>query len=185
MSSWQRINDLLAPLGIYALGRDGLIDAELAAYGDAFAMVEEMLSSLRQNLDPTTADGDALSLHEAACGLPARPDASEESRRALIALRKIPLRSPSKSALLQALEGCGLISPGLEENGMTVRLFAEGIADGLDPGHAFSMAMALLPAHLVVSAGHTWDTLDAAMPNWNSFDALNRSWNAIALLGAH
>lgn len=159
------------------------MDAELAAYGAGFDLIERMLDSLISGIFPQTAPGELLAAHEAAAGLPPRPDADDASRLELILLRRCRPVSGSLAGIEDALRGCGLISPVLTwENGV-LRLSAAGVADGLDAGTAVELALRLLPAHVSAVIGQSWDDLDSLRHDWDYLDGQNLSWNELALGG--
>jgi hypothetical protein len=138
-----------------------------------------MLGDFIRDISPERAKEEALALCEAACGLPPRPGAPEKSRRELIALRQRPIGFCGKKELLAALEGCGLVSPELEEEGLAIRILAEGAREEADPGGVFILAKGLIPAHLSVKEGCEWDRLDRSKTPWEEADARAKSWDEL------
>lgn len=186
MSSLERIYRLLAPLRLYALGRDSLIDKELAAYGAGFALLEEELAALRRDILPLTALGEALSLHEAAVGLPPRGEAELQDRRRLILARLAEPPLPTAANAKALLAAAGLTDPEIAEEDGSVSLAAAGVAEGLSGELAWRLAEERLPAHLEIktaAAGHDWDSLGEIALSWDGLDALERSWSLMAVCG--
>ncbi len=186
MNSVSRLTALLAPLRIYALGQNSLIDKELEAYGAGFALLEEQLARLEQDILPQTATPEGLDAHEAGVGLPKR-DAPAEERRALILKRKRrPLPPPTPEGALELLKSAGLLEPEIYEGDGVLSLAAAGVAPGLDADVAWQLALESLPAHLAVETnprGHDWDSLEQLKVTWNQLDALNKSWTLLAFTG--
>ena len=186
MNSLSNLYRLLEPLRIYALHKNSLIDSELAAYGAGFDIIAAMLEDARRGCFVQTAEGEALSLHEGAAGLPAREGAPEENRRELVLIRHLPPSSGDKAGLLEALQGAGLVSPQLEESpGKTgLLLSAGGIAPMLNGDTALRLAEQILPAHLMPETpGAKWDDIGALALKWDEWDVLGISWSEYALCG--
>lgn len=186
MSSLRSLYQLLSPLGIYALGQNSLIDRELEAYGAGFALLEEAIRQLEEDLFVQTAQGQALSLHEEKVGLSPREGASAQERRNLILSRQRRLPLPSPGGVLELLERAGLLEPQFYEEMGRLYLTAGDVADCLDAGRAWDLALQGLPAHLevlIAPEGRDWNALMALLLNWDAFDSLNRSWDALSIIG--
>jgi len=185
VNSVSRLTALLSPLRIYALGQNSLIDKELEAYGAGFALLEERLFQLEQDILPQTATPEGLDAHEMSVGLPKR-DAPAEERRALILKRKRQPPLPTPEGALELLKSAGLLEPEIYEGDGVLYLAATGVAPGMDAGAAWQLALESLPAHLAVETnprGHDWDSLDQLEVTWNQLDALNKSWTLLAFTG--
>jgi len=183
MTSLEKLYEMLAPLRLYALGRGSLIDAELAAYGAGFAIVEDALRRAESAAHISFADGGALDLHEAAVGLPNRAGVCDQVRRELI-LRRLGGPFPAtRAGTEEALGSCGLIDPQIEERDGALLVSVAGIAPGMTADQAWELALRVLPAHLPVFAlGQSWDEWDGAAKTWDERDALQRSWTELALV---
>ena len=183
MSSLERLYELLRPLGLYALGRGSLIDAELAAYGAGFEVIEAALEELESAGHPQLATGRALDLHEAAVGLPERTGVDDNARRELI-LRRLSWPFPAtRAGTEEALAGCGLLDPRIEERPGALFVSAGGLVPGMSADQCWELALRVLPAHLPVFAlGPTWDEWDDTAKTWDERDALERSWTQLGLL---
>ncbi len=168
---------LLAPLRLYALGRNSAVDHELAAYGAGLALLEERLARLEADILPQTASAEGLARHEAAMGLPVRGQLSDGARRALILARRERPPLPTPAGAVALLERAGLIEPLPREEDGALVLTARAVAPGLE-ACAWALAAAALPAHLALTErfGPDWNTLDAAGLCWDALDLLGRSW---------
>ena len=183
MTSLNRLYALLRPLGLYALGRGSLIDAELAAYDVGFEIIESAAGELESAAHPQTASGWALRLHEEAVGLPDRTGVDEHLRRELI-LRRLAWPFPAtRAGTEEALASCGLIDPRIEETPDGLFVCAGAIAPGITADQCWELALRVLPAHLPVFAkGPNWDEWAAAAKTWDERDARGRSWTELALV---
>ena len=185
MSSLEKLYELLSPLWLYALGRGSLIDAELAAYGAGFAIIEEALARLKSAAFVQFASGPDLDLHEAAAGLPNREGVDDEARRELIGRRLSGPFPPTRAGTEEALGSCGLIDPRIEERDGVLFVSAAGIAPGMSADQSWELALRVLPVHLPVFAlGPSWDEWDGAAKTWDERDALQRSWTELSLVRA-
>ena len=184
MNSLDSMYALLRPLRLYALGTNSLIDAELHAYGGAFALLEQELSNLSRAAHPQLAGGAALSMHEQSVGLPTRQRVDCDARRELI-LRRLALPfPPTPAGTEEALAACGMIDPQITERGGALFVSARAIAPGLNADSAWQLAQRMLPAHLpAFIAGKTWDELGLFARSWDELDSLGRSWTELALVG--
>ncbi|MCL2857681.1 MAG: hypothetical protein FWE19_08210 [Oscillospiraceae bacterium] len=187
MNSLASLQDMLRSLGLYALGRGGLIDAELAAYGVGFEMIEDEVGELESVAHPELATGWALDLHEAAVGLPNRASVGEWARRELILRRLIGPFPSTLAGTEEALAGCGLLDPRIKETPDGLLVSAGGIVPGMTADQCWELALRVLPAHLPAFAmGPTWDEWDADTKSWDERDAQGRSWTEVALVrGGH
>jgi len=183
VTSLNSLYELLRPLRLYALGRGSLIDAELAAYGAGFEPVDAALEELRGAAHPKLAHGPALDLHEEAVGLPIRAGVDDEARRELI-LRRLAWPFPTtRAGTEEALAGCGLIDPHIEEAPGALFISAAGIVPGMTADQCWELALRVMPAHLpVFTKGPTWDEWDSAAKTWDERDGLGRSWVEMGLL---
>lgn len=185
MSSLRNLYRLLSPLEMYALGQGSLIDKELESYGAAFALLEEQLARLEGDIRPQTAGPDALALHEGTVGLPPRPGADLESRRALILARLQRPPMPNGEGVPELAARAGFLSSSLLEEEGALYLSVSGVAENLSPGAAWALLLAALPAHLQVlphPAGKRWVDLDGKNQTWNALDNAAQSWDTREIL---
>lgn len=177
-----RMTALLAPLHLYRLGQQSLIDAELAAYAAAFTPVEERLGEISRQAFVQTADGDALRRYESLVGLPERSDVAAERRRELVLYRLgVAPFDFTAAKMLDTVRAAGIEARILEmpeEEALSVQT-----KDLIDPTLNMDIARmrleTLLPAHLEWELDFgtlTWDMFDEAAPNWNRWDSLDFIW---------
>ena len=184
MSSLKNLYALLSPLRLYALDRGSLIDSELHAYSAGFEMIQQAIGELKAAPHPQLATGQALDMHEQATGLPDRSGIPCETRRELILRRMAGPFPPTRAGTQEALAGCGLIGPSIEERPGGLFISAQGLAPGMSADDCWRLALKVLPAHLpAFIAAKSWDELEAFGKIWDELDGLNRSWVEIALIG--
>ena len=184
MNSLKNLYGALFPLGIYALGRGGLIDCELAAYGAGFDLLAGEIAALEGAVDPQRAEDPALALHEGAAGLPVGEGASPARRRGLLLRRMSGPFPPTLTGTEEALAACGLIEPAIAETGFGLAISARGVAPGLEAEDCWRLCLRALPAHLPATVlGQDWDKRDLLGLSWDDLDALGRSWTEIAFAG--
>jgi hypothetical protein len=175
----------LAVLRLYNLTRGTLVYAELAAYDEAFIILEEMLEGILRDAFVQTAGGDALRRFEALTGLPARADVSAQSRRGLIIYRmSVAPHDFSAARMLNSARAAG-IDAEIFEDPPNERLRVSSLAL-IDPTLHIDLARdrleTLLPAHLEweLNFGFTTaDDFDSLDLTWNELDALDTEWQNV------
>jgi len=184
VSSYKNLCGALAPLRIYALGRGGLIDCELLAYGAGFDLLSGEIAALKGGVFPQTAVGGNLALFEGAVGLPVRPGASVAQRQALVLRRMLGPFPPTLAGVEEALATCGLVDPQVEETALGLVVSARGVAPAMEIDDVWTLCLRALPAHLpALVFGQDWDARDLLGRKWDDLDALGRSWTELAFAG--
>ncbi|MCL2068334.1 MAG: YmfQ family protein [Oscillospiraceae bacterium] len=178
----ENITGHLMALRFYNLNSTSLVYAELAAYNEAFLILEEMLAGILRDAFVQTAEGEALHRFEALVGLPARPDVNAESRRGLIIYRmSVAPRDFTAARMLNSAKAAGIEAEILED-APNERLWVTSQAL-IDPTLTIDLARerleSLLPAHLAWELDFgfaTADDFDSLGLTWNEIDALDTAW---------
>lgn len=179
----------LAPLRLYALREDSLIDRELAAYDAAFAVAEELLAEIERQAFVQTADGSALTLHEKTVGLAPREALEIETRRELVLYRlgAAPFDF-DREGMVNSIRATGMEAELIEDplgESITVRCLRI-IDPSLDLDSLSARVRAVLPAHLDASfdiGDLTWDLFEAREITWDAWNAENMTWSDFDLNG--
>jgi hypothetical protein len=176
--SISNIIENLTALRLYNLQNGSLVYAELAAYGEAFLILEEMLGNILRDAFVQTAEGEALHRFEALAGLPARADVSAASRRELVIYRmSIAPYDFTAKGMLSSARAAGIEAEILEEPPIE-RLRVSSLAL-IDPTLTIDLVRerleSFLPAHL------DWE-LEFGFTTADDFDSLDLTWNEINAL---
>lgn len=169
--------EALAPLKLYALEQDSLVDKELAAYGAGFSLVEELLADIEAQAFIHTTTGESLARHEQLVGLVPQPGSDLETRRSLVLYRLgVAPHDYTLSGLTSSIRAAGmeaLITELPESESLRVR--CERLIDTtMDLERLLDSVESMLPAHLEIlfDIGEmTWDMFDsygAAWTDWNA-----------------
>jgi hypothetical protein len=179
----------LAPLGLYALHTDSLIDRELLAYDVAFAVLDDLLDQIEKQAFIQTADGEGLAAHERMMGLGAKPELLPEVRRDLVLYRlAVAPLDFTAAGLERSLLAAGVEAVVLEnwpDESVTVhsiRFF--DTFDGLDS--LMERLSAMLPAHLdweFDTGILDWDLFDQKGPTWDAWDTADFTWDMFDIDG--
>jgi hypothetical protein len=179
----------LAPLGLYALRTNSLIDRELLAYDAAFAVLEGLLDQIEKQAFIQTADGEGLAAHERMMGLGAKPELLPAARRNLILYRlAVAPLDFTAAGMARSLLAAGVEAAVLEnwpEESVTVRSirFLDTF-DGLDS--LMESLSAMLPAHLdweFDTGILDWDLFDQKDPTWDVWDTADFTWDMFDIDG--
>ncbi len=181
---------LLRPLGLYSLEGGTLVDAELAAYGAGFALVEAQLGALERECFLQTAEDYGLSLREAAMQLFLRPQNTVEKRRELLLYRlAVAPNDYNFAGMTGSVRAAGLNAQIVEDiANERIRIVEDGYIGNFEDMDAVKEEVRrMLPAHLEADfeiGTLTWDIFDAADLTWTSFEAKDATWNQLDLDGA-
>lgn len=185
------IYDTLAPLRLYALEQNSLLDKELESYDAAFSPLEDMLSDIRAQAFVHTSTGGSLARHEKLVGLVERPGLDLATRRSLVLYRLgvAPL-DYTLAGLTASLRAAGMVASITENTaGESLSVRCEELIDTtMDLDRLLSSVTAMLPAHLEAKfdiGEMTWDLFDSYDINWDLFDATRMTWTEFDLNGHH
>ena len=173
---------LLRPLGLYRLDGATLVDAELAAYGAGFALVEQELAELERESLIQTAEGYGLALREQAMELLLRPDAGLKKRRDLLLYRlAVAPTDYTRIGMYGSLLAAGLNAILVEDKvQQRLRIIENGFTGSYEDMDAIQEDVRkMLPAHLEADfdiGSLSWDQFDAADPTFDEFDAKDATW---------
>ncbi len=177
------LRQLLAPLGVYDMGRDSIGGAELHAMGRLFdAVVNRLELAERESLTATAEDEglrrrEALFLRRPAAHTPA------ERRAAIAALLQIDGDSLTPSAINRTLQGCGVRARALElGNGRLRVVFPDVGGVPAEFERISAIILKILPCHLEPEfyfryltwaecerAAYTWAAVEMAGYDWDGF----------------
>jgi hypothetical protein len=181
--------EALAPLGLYALHADSLIDRELLAYDVAFAVLEGLLDHIEQGAFIQTADGEGLAAHERMVGLGTKPGLLPETRRSLVLYRlAVAPFDFTAAGVERSLLAAGVEAQVLEnwpEESVIVR--SNRFLDTFDGMDSLTEGLsAMLPAHLdweFDTGLLDWDLFDQKDPSWNGWDTADFTWDMFDIDG--
>jgi hypothetical protein len=178
MSLYQK----LEPLKLYALGAQSLVDAELQAYGSAFAELENEFERVHAQAFVQTSTGEGLSKHEQVVGLSSRSYLDDESRRALVLYRKsVAPFDYTLTGMQNSIGAAGMradIIQNYDQESLTI--VSHGLIDSFLALEDVKASLSkMLPAHLeiVLDMGSiTWDMLELMVTDWNYWDSKDFTW---------
>lgn len=179
----------LEPLKLYALRQDSLIDCELAAYGVALELVENLLEDIAAQAFVQTATGAGLALHEKLVGLHGRTGVSTSARRELVLYRLgLAPFDFNLSGMLNSLRAGGMEAEIIENvAGESLKIVCiRMIDDFLDMDSVRASLATMLPAHLEAEFDVgvcTWEMLDASGITWDAWDTPDFTWEEFDLQG--
>ena len=180
----QFLRDLLAPLGVYALGEGTVSGSELDALGAELDSVSDRLEIIERESLTATAEGEGLERREAL--FLRRPAAitAAQRRSAIAALLQISGDSFTPSAIDLTISGCGIRARALELGGGQLRVIFPEVAGVPEEFEQIQkIILDILPCHLDVefyfryltwqeceALGMTWAAVEAAEHTWESFE---------------
>lgn len=181
--------EALAPLRLYRLRENSLIDRELAAYGAAFLVAEQLLSDAARQAFVQTADSDVLARYEELVGLAPRDGMDVDARRLLVLYRlgAAPFDFHYEG-MVNSVRATGMEAEIVENPaGESILVRCLGIVDAsLDLDAMKRSVRAVLPAHLICEfemGELTWDLFDGSAIDWDSFDNTGMTWGDFDLNG--
>ena len=181
MGAAERMRRVLRRTGLYSVDGDGILEAELAAYGTALEIFAEAYEKARENLFIQTADAEGLTKFERLFRvIPA--EESAENRRAMLLMRgAVTAQDCTKASLERQLLGAGIRgSLTMQRDGSLYVNVGEVL--GISQEAARQEALDLLPAHLIIVfdfGKNTWDAVESRSQTFNQMDAANLTWDEI------
>lgn len=179
----------LAPLRLYRLEENSLIDRELAAYEAAFAPVEKRMEEAGRQGAVQTASGEALARHERLVGLTPRLTLEEKTRRELVLYRMgaAPFDF-SREGMLSSIRAAGMEAEIREDPaGEEIAVRCLGVIDAtLDLDSLKAGVRTVLPAHLPAEFDFgelTWEMLEETGITWDDWDGADMTWTEFDLNG--
>lgn len=185
MEIYQRLVSRLRPLGLYRLDGATLVDAELLAYAEGLALLEEDLMALQREAFVSTAQDYGLSLRERLSG-PIKSALPLKDRREMLLYRGgVTAADCTRPGVERAMAASG-IRCSIGENREDGRLYINCIAflnPFVNQQSVIQAAQEFLPAHLNVffdfralswehiqRRGRSFDDMDAAGLRWDEID---------------
>lgn len=182
MNALTSLRQMLLPMGLYDLSDTSVVSQELKAYAAGFALVEEILDQVEQNMFVSTASGDALARWEQLLGLPTQPEVSLPDRRETI-LSRLSIRpwDFTLSRLEQSVSGTG-VKVSIAQNpplGPLVISFVDTMLEYEDWDQLKEQILSFLPAHLEAEFDVgvlTWEMFDQKDLSFSQLDAEDFTW---------
>ncbi|MEG0778961.1 MAG: hypothetical protein RRY95_05165 [Oscillospiraceae bacterium] len=180
------LQDLLAPLGIYARGAGTLHGAELGSLGAELDRSGGALDRVERESLTATAEEEGLSRREALFAR--RPAATTTARRreAIAALNQIDGDSFTLDDINHAITGCGIHALAQErpERGHIRVIFPE--VSGVPPEieQIEQIILDIMPCHLETEFYFrflTWLECEARGLTWASVEAAGHTWRSLEL----
>lgn len=172
----------LAPLKLYALNQNSLIDCELAAYDVAFSMLEQSIREILADAFVQTASDAGLAMHEKLVGLHERSGVSLDARRALVLYRKsVAPFDFNLNGMLGSLLAAGLEAEIIENyDNESLKIISRNIIDDFYDLDALKASVfTMLPAHLEAEFDvgfMTWDMFESYSVIWDDWDSIDFTW---------
>lgn len=180
---------LLAPLRLYKLEGNSLVDCEIMAYEAAFSILEELMEEIRRQSFVQTAHDQGLVMHEKLVGLQERGGVSLQSRRELVLYRLST--SPfdfTPTGMVSSVRAAGMDAEIIEnyaEESLTI-ISKRLIDEFLDLDAVKASLDTMLPAHLKAEYDigvMTWDMFDEWDGSWDAWDDKNFNWSTFDMDG--
>ena len=176
---------LLAPLGVYDLGKKTLNGGELAALGAGLDAAAARLETVEREALTATAEDEGLRRREALFARRSAAASAADRRAAVAALLQIDGDSLTPRAIDAALRGCGIRARAVEMGAGHLRVvFPEtaGIPGGFE--QIRDILLDILPCHLEVEFYFrylTWAECEAAGMDWRGVEAAEHTWSSFEL----
>ena len=187
MSCLESMIKKLSPLGVYSLGEDSLVYAELAAFSAGLDMLRESLDeNLKENF-VSTAEDFGLEINERLVGN-VRDDLSLSERREMLkerlSLNASDFTFAGFEKMLRILGTPGVIEEYPKTQRIVLNLSDEEYSLAQREWIVYQ-AKALLPAHLlsdIVFAGFNWRRSDSLADTFAEIDSKAYIWDDIDYL---
>lgn len=181
----QFLRDLLASLGVYALGEGTVSGSELDALGTELDSVSDRLEIIERESLTATAKGEGLERREALfLRRPAAVTAAQR-RSAIAALLQISGDSFTPSAIDLTISGCGIRAKALELGGGQLRVIFPEVAGVPEEFEQIQkIILDILPCHLDVEFYFrylTWQECEALGMTWAAAEAAEHTWESFEL----
>ena len=177
------LRQLLAPLGVYALGEGSINGAELYAMGQRFDTVELLMELAERESLTATAEDEGLLRREALFARRPAAVTAEERRAAIAALLQIDGDSLTPAAMNRTLLGCGIRAKAMELDTGHLRVIFPDVGGEPEEFDQISrIILDILPCHLDVEfyfryltwaecerGAYTWSGVEAAGYDWDDF----------------
>lgn len=179
MTAREHLAEVLTGTGLYQLTGSTPVDWELSAYGIGFALVEDRLEVLLENMFTSTAGRQCLNQWEELFRKQPSTASLEDCREMVTSRLAVRPNGFFPEAVEAVLPGAGVRGILKENsNGLTVVL---GKLLGITKAEATRELDQLLPAHLSWQweESITWVALDACSGSFAQWDALGLTWEGL------
>lgn len=184
MNALASLTDKLKSTGLYKLGGNILVDAELAAYAAGLNILYDALEELEREMFIQTAFDYGLTLREQAFG-PKRTDLPVGDRRSMLLCRgSVTVNDYTRESIERAMLASGIrtsVSEKIAEKKLYVN-FIESLIDSRPQTEIIAATNEFLPAHLVCEfdfGSLSWNYLDGLNKTFDALEAADLTWDAV------